>query len=182
MFWDPEPVNDRKVDQPVWCLGLSYSHNDEIKSRTEDTDEGQREHRQDVVPNATSAVPHYPGSAKSIPAAPPNAPETPPESNSSSFSSSLAYVELEQETSWPNGFLDDFESRFWMTYRSDFEPIARSTDPKATSALSFAMRIKSQFSADQAGFSSDSGWGCMIRSGQSLLANAMAIVLLGRGN
>ncbi|KEY64348.1 hypothetical protein S7711_06377 [Stachybotrys chartarum IBT 7711] len=180
MFWDPEPVNDRKVDQPVWCLGLSYSHVDEIKSSTEDKDGGQHEHRQGAVPNATSAVPHYPGSTKSIPAAPANAPETPPESNSSSFSSSLAYVELEQETSWPHGFLDDFESRFWMTYRSDFEPIARSTDPKATSALSFAMRIKSQFSADQAGFSSDSGWGCMIRSGQSLLANAMGIVLLGR--
>ncbi|KAJ2989178.1 hypothetical protein NUW58_g3602 [Xylaria curta] len=41
------------------------------------------------------------------------------------------------------------------------------------------MRIKTQLS-DQTGFASDSGWGCMIRSGQSLLANAMAIQRLGR--
>ncbi|PHH72202.1 hypothetical protein CDD83_5006 [Cordyceps sp. RAO-2017] len=42
------------------------------------------------------------------------------------------------------------------------------------------MRIKSQLS-EQAGFSSDSGWGCMIRSGQSLLANSIAMLKLGRG-
>ncbi|CAG9949450.1 unnamed protein product [Clonostachys rosea f. rosea IK726] len=76
--------------------------------------------------------------------------------------------------------LDDFESKFWMTYRFEFEPIARSSDPKARSSLSLSMRIKSQLGGDQTGFSSDSGWGCMIRSGQSLLANSIAILRLGR--
>jgi cysteine protease ATG4 len=67
-----------------------------------------------------------------------------------------------------------------MTYRSEFEPIPRSTNPQAASALSLSMRLKSQL-GDQSPFSSDSGWGCMIRSGQSLLANAIAMVRLGRG-
>lgn len=66
-----------------------------------------------------------------------------------------------------------------MTYRSGFEPIPKSVDPKAASALSFSMRIKSTLS-DSAGFSSDSGWGCMIRSGQSLLATTIGILRLGR--
>lgn len=67
-----------------------------------------------------------------------------------------------------------------MTYRTGFEVIPRSTDPKAAAALSFAMRLKTSF-GDQTGFSSDTGWGCMIRSGQSLLANAILITRLGRG-
>jgi hypothetical protein len=67
-----------------------------------------------------------------------------------------------------------------MTYRSEFEPIPRSANPQATSSLSLSMRLKSQL-GDQSPFSSDTGWGCMIRSGQSLLANAIALVRLGRG-
>ncbi|KAJ9134747.1 Cysteine protease [Pleurostoma richardsiae] len=40
------------------------------------------------------------------------------------------------------------------------------------------MRLK--VLGEQGGFTSDSGWGCMIRSGQSLLANTLAICYLGR--
>ncbi|KAH7325140.1 hypothetical protein B0I35DRAFT_476329 [Stachybotrys elegans] len=156
MFWDPEPVNDRNVDQPVWCLGHSYKL------------AGAEISRPAITPSKSASDP------------PANAPDTPPESTSSSFSSSLAYEDFGREAGWPQAFLDDFGSRFWMTYRSEFEPIRRSTDPRASSALSFAMRIKTQLGGDQTGFSSDSGWGCMIRSGQSLLANALAMVQMGR--
>ncbi|KAI1332245.1 cysteine protease atg4 [Xylariaceae sp. FL0255] len=112
----------------------------------------------------------------------PSLPETPPESTSSSFDESLAYEDAPKDGGWPPAFLDDFESRIWMTYRSDFQPIPRSQDPNALAALSFTMRLKSQLSqlSDQQGFASDSGWGCMIRSGQSLLANAMLFQRLGR--
>lgn len=177
MFWDPEPANDATLDQPVWCLGCTYKLSDS-SGQPADITADQVTHR------PTSLVPRPPSPGeptKNVSPPPANAPETPPESSSGSFSSPLAYDEPVQDGGgWPQGFHDDFASRFWMTYRSDFEPIPRSSDPKATSALSLSMRIKSQL-VDQAGFSSDSGWGCMIRSGQSLLANAMAMLSLGRG-
>ncbi|KAI1302675.1 Cysteine protease atg4c [Mortierella claussenii] len=53
-------------------------------------------------------------------------------------------------------FLMDFQSRFWFTYRKDLA------------------RIEPSF------YTCDSGWGCMMRTGQSLLAQAFVQVLLGR--
>jgi cysteine protease ATG4 len=82
-----------------------------------------------------------------------------------------------QYGNWPSAFLDDFESRVWMTYRSGFAPIKKSQDPKATSAMSFRVRMQNLASP---GFTSDAGFGCMIRSGQCILANALQILRLGR--
>lgn len=172
MLWDPEPANDTTANQPVWCLGCSYT--------LETNKKGDSGHSQTVRPGTSpNTLPTVAEPAASQqPAA---TPDTPPDSASSSFSSSLAYEDDEEAQSrgWPAAFLDDFESRLWMTYRSGFETIQRSTDPKATAALSFTMRLKSL--SDQSGFSSDSGWGCMIRSGQSLLANSLLTWKLGRG-
>ncbi|KAG0310627.1 Cysteine protease atg4b, partial [Dissophora globulifera] len=53
-------------------------------------------------------------------------------------------------------FTEDFQSRLWFTYRKDLHRI----EPSA--------------------FTSDAGWGCMIRTGQSLLAQAFIHVFLGR--
>lgn len=151
MFWDPEPANDASTDQPVWCLGRPYQLSDKT--------------RQESISSATLST---------------NPPETLPEPSSWSFSS-LAYEEPTRDGGgWPQGFIDDFGSRFWMTYRSGFDSIPKSCDPGAISVLSLSMRLRSQL-GDQVGFTSDSGWGCMIRSGQSLLANAMALLRLGRG-
>jgi len=163
MIWDPEPTNDATLNQPVWCLGCSYVR------ETTNSHSSQR----------TTATTPPPDSSAATQSEPSRPPDTPPDSVSSSFSSSLAYEEHGEDGGWPVPFVDDFEARIWMTYRSGFEAIARSTDPKSLAAMSFTMRLKSL--GDQAGFTSDSGWGCMIRSGQSLLANALASCQLGRG-
>ncbi len=46
--------------------------------------------------------------------------------------------------------------------------------------MTLGVRLRSQL-MDSQGFTSDTGWGCMIRSGQSLLANALCIQEFGRG-
>lgn len=180
-IWDPEPINDRTSNEPVWCLGRSYT----LGANTSGTPSpfiASTPPAESAVD--TAAVEQVPSIAAPIPS--PDARnqqvlDTPPHSIASSFDSSLAYEEPSQESSWPPDFLDDFESRIWMTYRTGFEEIPKSTDPKATSALSFAMRLKTSFGDQTTGFSSDTGWGCMIRSGQSLLANALLVSRLGRG-
>ncbi|KHO01118.1 cysteine protease atg4 [Metarhizium album ARSEF 1941] len=179
LFWDPEPVNDQQLDQPVWCLGRVYSLSRKDKqdvptnARHEDHSAHSLTKRCDISSKSKEEIPVDPLVAM-------DTVELPLHSNSGSFSSSLAYEEPSPGgTGWPAAFLDDFAARFWMTYRSNFELIPKSTDPKAASALSLSVRIKSQI-VDQNGFTSDSGWGCMIRSGQSLLANAMAFLDLGR--
>ncbi|KAF9083973.1 Cysteine protease atg4b [Mortierella sp. AD031] len=53
-------------------------------------------------------------------------------------------------------FIMDFQSRLWFTYRKDLA------------------RIEPSF------YTCDSGWGCMMRTGQSLLAQAFVQVLMGR--
>jgi len=53
-------------------------------------------------------------------------------------------------------FLQDFHSLFWFSYRKDFHPITPST------------------------YTSDLGWGCMLRSGQMMLSQALSCHILGR--
>ncbi|KAG0043859.1 Cysteine protease atg4b [Gryganskiella cystojenkinii] len=53
-------------------------------------------------------------------------------------------------------FLSDFQSRIWFTYRKDMARI------------------------EPAYYTSDAGWGCMMRTGQSLLAQAFVQLMLGR--
>jgi cysteine protease ATG4 len=159
-FWDPEPTNDAASRLPIWCLGKEYKVS---------------QHTQHAIPPSKDAKP--------IPSELPHPtqPVTPPDSTASSVDSGLAYGESgsDEEGGWPSSFLDDFEAKIWLTYRSNFPAIPKSQDPKAISSMSLSVRIRSQL--ETGGFTSDTGWGCMIRSGQSLLANALVMLRMGRG-
>lgn len=161
-FWDPEPSVDTASDSPIWCLGKEYK----------------------IAPKPPNTAASPLQETKHIRAAPPGSvhPVTPPDSTASSVDSDLASggPGYEEDGGWPPGFLDDFEARIWLTYRSNFPIIPKSQDSKALSSMSLAVRFRSQL-VEPAGFTSDTGWGCMIRSGQSLLANALVMLRMGRG-
>jgi len=162
-IWDPEPTNDGSSPSPIWCLGREYSTMAEVRPALGRNATPQEEKFEIIGPQ------HLPQAA------------TPPDSTTSSVDSIQNYSDSttgEQNGGWPPPFLDDFEARIWLTYRSHFPAIPKSQDPKSLSSMSFKVRL-SQL-VDQGGFTSDTGWGCMIRSGQSLLANALVMLELGR--
>lgn len=84
----------------------------------------------------------------------------------------------------------DIHTKIWLTYRTGFEPIPKSLDGPQPLSFVHSMvfnrnPISSTFSnfhglIDNDNFTTDVGWGCMIRTSQSLLANAYQLVLLGR--
>ncbi|KAL1995358.1 hypothetical protein VTN49DRAFT_1545 [Thermomyces lanuginosus] len=159
-FWDPEPRNEEGPGSRVWCLGKEYVTPDNDSNKVSDAD-------------STPDIP----SAPLMTEEPPTASDKPRNSDATFITTSSPKSTTDH--GWPSAFLDDFESRIWITYRSNFPLIPKSKDPNAQANMSIGVRLRSQL-VETEGFTSDTGWGCMIRSGQSLLANALSILLLGR--
>ena len=158
-FYDPLPTNDSK--DPIWLLGERYdpkpppplkSTPSDTPSTTRFTETPQNERGEDESWIRTSV-------------------------DETDRKEAPNGQDPAQYGGWPSPFLDDFESRIWMTYRSGFTAIQKSQDPKATATMSFRVRMQNLASP---GFTSDTGFGCMIRSGQCILANALQILRLGR--
>ncbi|RXW23562.1 hypothetical protein EST38_g2288 [Candolleomyces aberdarensis] len=104
-------------------------------------------------------------------------------------SSTGSNPKLNPGANWPPVFYIDFTSTVWLTYRSHFPtPIkdGRLADlcgsgPSLDSVNTPATKKTPwNWVGGEKTWSSDSGWGCMLRTGQSLLANALVHVHLGR--
>lgn len=176
LFYDPQPQYDDQSATPIWFLGKQYTAGPPPKPVS------TTDHDDDVVEVASSTESHDP--SESAPSTTEEPPSQPPQTSSFEDTTHIEGQDLPSlsndpsDGGWPHAFLDDFESRIWMTYRSNFPPIPRSQDPAATAGMTLAVRLRSFTEKD--GFSTDTGWGCMIRSGQSLLANALIMLQLGR--
>lgn len=83
---------------------------------------------------------------------------------------------------WPASFYADFYSRIALTYRSGFPGIPCAPAPTGGVHGVFTTLGMSlgRPNSKQDGLTSDTGWGCMLRTGQSLLANTLVDVHLGR--
>lgn len=165
MIWDPEPKNDDVDHASIWCLGLQYNSQ---TRHVDTTSDNLPENHFNPQPASAARLPLLQRTIASSGV-----------QHAEKVNTTAAVHETGED--WPADFLDDFESRIWLTYRSNFVPIPKPEDPKALSNMSFSVRLKNQLSS-QEGFTSDAGWGCMIRSGQCLLANALAVLRLGRGS
>ncbi|KAK3109313.1 Cysteine protease atg4 [Teratosphaeriaceae sp. CCFEE 6253] len=166
-FWDPLPRNE---NADIWCLGRRYDSRylDARQNKVISTPpSAQSDSDVSQADSAVVTVDHQ------------KAEET-AENGQDDLAASRATLTVSEEEAlgWPADFLDDLEARIWLSYRSNFPPIPKSHDPSATAAMTFSTRMRNLGS--QAGFTSDTGWGCMIRSGQSLLANSLALLTLGR--
>ncbi len=168
-FWDPLPKNEDS--SPIWCLGRSYD------SRYQ---EARQPKQLGTSPSANSDSSASQADSAVVTDSTPIKVEHEDDTNYEALAKSQADLSRseEEELGWPPEFLDDLESRIWLTYRSNFAPIQRSPDPTANAGMSFATKLRNL--GNQGGFASDTGWGCMIRSGQSLLANALSIQEFGR--
>ena len=159
-FWDPEPKNDDASGSCIWCLGKEYTATSMPNGLQ---DQEYKSTRKDAALNGQDGG----QDAKRIKVAATN--------GTLAGESEVQPHDSQADRGWPSEFLDDCESRLWFTYRSGFTAIQKSSD----ASMTLSVRLRSL--GDQGGFTSDTGWGCMIRSGQSLLANALIMLRLGRG-
>lgn len=158
-FWDPEPKNDDTSGSCIWCLGRVYTPQPPL--------DGAR----DLAPSTDHEMPAISEGVDSQQE--PNTIKLAATDTTSKVEQQS--LESEVDRGWPAMFLDDCESRILFTYRSNFPAIKKSSD----ASITISVRLRGL--SDQRGFTSDTGWGCMIRSGQSLLANAVVMLRLGRG-
>ncbi|KAG8529264.1 uncharacterized protein KY384_005899 [Bacidia gigantensis] len=160
-LFDPEPRNDDISGSAIWCLGAEYPSRPS-RNGTNNSSSPIGGHTPCIMPDKTATD---------------KLKEDASPGELSKVTGLKEGDEAGRETpdiTWPTEFLDDCESRIWFTYRSSFPPIVKSPD----ATMTLAVRFRSL--ADKQGFSSDTGWGCMIRSGQCLLANALSVLRLGR--
>ncbi|ORY89815.1 hypothetical protein BCR35DRAFT_329163 [Leucosporidium creatinivorum] len=106
-----------------------------------------------------------------------------PSPSANPSSNALAASPAPTTFGWPLAFYQDFYSRIALTYRTGFPAIPCSPNSGGggmMNALSMSIGRGGARGGNADGLTTDSGWGCMLRTGQSLLANTLVTVHLGR--
>ncbi|GAA5906860.1 hypothetical protein JCM8208_000061 [Rhodotorula glutinis] len=192
-FLDSDSQADRCEDD-IWVLGVRHPGWRAPAPGEEDRDGeglsglGRRGRSSPTKARKSPAPP--PQQPSFAPAASTGAAPSSPSSRSSSPAPPPTTI-----NGWPASFYHDFYSRPALTYRSHFPVIP--CDPPSSSAAGGigvggmlsnlgmslgrgARAVPASPPSEERGLSTDAGWGCMLRTGQSLLANALVKVHLGR--
>ncbi|TGZ83328.1 hypothetical protein EX30DRAFT_362821 [Ascodesmis nigricans] len=169
-IWDPEPRNTDPT-QPIWVLGRKYPPT--IGSPRSSASASSPPSLHDTTSTLASMITDPVDLSASDSAVQVDASQIP----------TAQALKDETPNGWPQDFLDDFGSKPWITYRSDFTAIPRAEEAKdeqRESKMTLLTTFRSHLPENASGFTSDVGWGCMIRSGQSVLVNTLFALHLGR--
>ena len=177
---DSDSTPDKCTD-PIWLLGVQHPGYEPPLPPIPVT-ANSTPRRNSAEARKHSSSPSFRSSTSSSSSSSPTADQ------SFSLSQSQPASSKHPGNNWPPVFYADFTSRIWLTYRSQFQPIrdtsliALDSDSSDSAAPVSSSPVMKRWNwGGEKGWSSDQGWGCMLRTGQSLLANALLHMHLGRG-
>ncbi|EPS95700.1 hypothetical protein FOMPIDRAFT_143470 [Fomitopsis schrenkii] len=191
---DSDATPDKCTD-PIWLLGVEHPGYEPNPPPTASVSALSASTGNGVVRRGSADSRRSPSSLRSSTSSAPGTPY-----DQSPLDTSFSALQLTPTTqtpanspkdpskNWPPVFYADFTSRIWLTYRSQFQPIRDTTlsalesEIGETSAVTNSPQPKrwNWPIGGEKGWTSDAGWGCMLRTGQSLLANALLHLHLGR--
>ncbi|KAI0716156.1 peptidase family C54-domain-containing protein [Cerioporus squamosus] len=169
-----------KCAEPIWLLGVQHPGYEPSPPTAFDPGSS---------PGRRNSSDSRRGSSFRSSSTSPASPSSAPPDSSLSQSQPASANPKDPSKNWPPVFYSDFTSRIWLTYRSQFFPIRDTTlaaleaevseSPSGLPSSPPTKRWNWPLGGEK-GWTSDAGWGCMLRTGQSLLANALLHLHLGR--
>lgn len=154
-----KPTFNLNNNEPIWLLGICYMKIDKKQmylSRQVVLNEKTKQNLEIISLNEQPIKDQKSNLVENQSNSSSSHHSSPNSSELDLHSSDLNVISSVSTSSVLESFKHDFYSRIWMTYRREFKKIPGSN------------------------YSSDCGWGCILRSGQSLLAQALLSHFLQR--